>query len=108
MSDDELRAHGWHRSDDGVWRRPSAVAPHRHSAICTVESCGETAVFFCAGDRCLRALRQGQEKACGGHRLFTREQLVAYSLRKRGLTKPSPAGTPLEEDEATNTWSDER
>lgn len=106
--DEQLRDRGWIR-DGGSWIRPQLErGSHVHSASCTDDSCGDV-VFFCQGGICLRLLRRTEERRpCDGHRVPTRAALVEYSLNRKGLTKSSPAGTPLEDEPVGNTWSNER
>lgn len=118
--DDDFAKAGWVRDDHGVWTNPASPTVdelHVHSPVCTAESCGPDAMFMC-GPVCIRAMRSRYRDAatvdevmrmpCEGHRVPTRDRLIQYSLEHKQLKAPAPAGTPLEDDDDTNTWSNER
>lgn len=100
----QLRDAGW-TYEEGIWVRPRTTASeHMHSASCTVESCGDRAMFVC-GSVCIRGIRRGDDPpiSCQGHRVPTRARLVEYALERKGLKEAAPSGTPIESE---NTWSE--
>lgn len=118
----KLRDRGWQRDVSGTWHNPTAkplADLHEHTQLCTVESCGRDARFFCSGSYCTRDSRaDGRRRevtrledvdrhACTGHYVPSLEALVRYALKRKGLAAAAPPGTPLE-DETVNTWSTER
>lgn len=117
----QLLKGGFERDVSGLWHRPGAktlMEQHEHSHVCTVDSCGRDAMFFCVGSYCIRASRADgkrrgitriedvERRPCTGHYVRSREELIKYTLDHKELKVGAPAGTPLDDD-TVNTWSDE-
>lgn len=56
---------------------------HRHTAMCTQSSCPGADTWFCIGTCTVFSKDREMGKACVGHRIPTREELVARSRARR-------------------------